>query len=304
MTTTTSSAHAETYDQSKYWVAPARNFRTSARLHLQHFLIQNTIGYLLEPAIEESIVIPQQGQQLKVADLACGNGIWLSELHSTLTRANISAQLDGFDINPVNFPGFTYLPESVSLKQLDILAKPLPTELIGVYDIVHIRAFVSVITDGDVKPVLAVASQLLKPGGFLQWEESRGDKFIVESPSPQVSKAACDNVVKILEAASQARGVRNDWVDVLDTHFGQFGFQNARLRRHEKRKQDLKGWTEDYLMVWDELDVFFPTKAQNPNAQLSRETWHELFAAAVHETEQGVVIHQGSLITAVGQKPL
>lgn len=57
-------------------------------------------------------------------------------------------------------------------------------------------------------------------------------------------------------------------------------------------------------MVWDELDIFFPTRAQNPNAQLSREAWHELFAAAVHETEQGVVIHQGSFITAVGQKPL
>jgi hypothetical protein len=28
---------------------------------------------------------------------------------------------------------------------------------------------------------------------------------------------------------------------------------NARLLVHEKRKQDYKGWTEEYLMVWEEL---------------------------------------------------
>lgn len=300
---TTSSAHVEDYDQSKYWVAPARNFKSSARLHLQHFLIQNTMGYLLEPAVEKSLVDFQQSQQLKVADLACGNGIWLSELHSALKKANISAQLDGFDINPINFPDSAYLPASVSLKQLDILAKPLPAELIGVYDIVHIRAFVSVIPNADLTPVLSVASELLKPGGFLQWEECRGDRFIVESPAPHISKAACDNVVRVLKGGLQAKGIRNDWVDVLDTHLDQYGFQNARLRRHDKRKQDFKGWTDDYLMVWDELAVFFPP-TKEPNAPMTRDTWLDLFAAAVKETEQGVVVHQGAVITAVGQKPL
>ncbi|KAI3390869.1 hypothetical protein diail_8467 [Diaporthe ilicicola] len=301
---TTASSHVEEYDQSKYWVAPARNFKSSARLHLQHFLMQNTIGYLLEPTIEKSLANNQQPQQLKIADLACGNGIWLSELHSALTRANVPAQLDGFDINPVNFPDSAFLPPSMSLKKLDILAKPLPAALIGVYDIVHIRAFVSLIADADLTPVLSVASELLKPGGFLQWEETQGDSFIVESPSPQISKAACDNVVQILKGASQARGIRNDWVDVLDTHLDKYGFQNARQHRHEKRKQDFKGWTDDYLMVWDELAVYFPPKSKEPNAQLSRETWLDLFAAAVKETEQGVVVHQGAVITAVGQKPL
>lgn len=302
--TTTTSAHAENYDQSKYWVDPGRNFKSSARLHLQHFLMQNTIGYLLEPAIEKSVVDSQQGQQLKIADLACGNGIWLSELHSSLTRANLSAQLDGFDIHPVNFPDSAYLPASMSLKQLDILAKPLPAELVGVYDIVHIRAFVSVIPDGNLTPVLSVASQLLKPGGFLQWEECRGDAFTVESPSPQISKTACDSVVQILKGGLRAKGIRNDWVDVLDTHLSQYGFQNTRLLRHEKRKQDFKGWTDDYLMVWDELAVFFPSRSLEPNAQLTREAWLDLYAAAIKETEKGVVVHQGAVITAVGQKPL
>ncbi|KAI0899623.1 hypothetical protein F4806DRAFT_453301 [Annulohypoxylon nitens] len=298
----TSSAEAEDYDQSKYWVAPARNFRSSARLHLQHFLFQNTIGYLLEPTVEKAL---SGSHQLKVADLACGNGIWLSELHSALAKNNISAQLDGFDINPINFPDQAYLPVGVSLEKRDILEKPLPTELKGTYDVVHIRAFVSVIPDADhLTPVLSAASELLKPGGFLQWEECRGDRFIVESPSSQISKASCDTIVHVLQGGLQAKGIRNDWVDVLDTHLDKYGFKNTQLHVQEKRKQDFKAWTEDYLMVWEELAAFFPPKAQVPNAPLSREAWVDLFSRGVKETEQGVVVHQGTVITAIGQKPL
>ncbi|XXH00333.1 hypothetical protein Hte_006677 [Hypoxylon texense] len=297
----TSSANVEDYDQSKYWVAPARNFRSSARLHLQHFLIQNTLDYLLEPAVEKSIA---GSQQLRIADLACGNGIWLTELHSDLAKKGISAQLDGFDINPVNFLHPAYLPASVSLKKLDILAKPLPAELSGIYDVVHIRAFGSLIPTTDLTPVLSIASELLKPGGFLQWEELRGDRFIAESPSPQVSKVSCETIVQMLKGRLQAQGIQQEWADVLDAHFTQFGLQNARLLVHEKRKQDLKGWTEDYLMVWEEIAIFFPPKAQEPNAPFSREAWVDLFARAVKETEQGVVVHQGKIMTGIGQKAL
>ncbi|KAL4935584.1 hypothetical protein BDV06DRAFT_125447 [Aspergillus oleicola] len=297
----TGPSHVENYDASKYWVAPARNFRTSARLHLQHFLFQNTIGPLLDPTVEKASTV--SSQPLKVADLACGNGVWLTELHSYFAKNNISAQLDGFDINPVNFPSSAFLPDSVSFRQVDILAKPLPAESIGAYDIVHIRAFVSVIPDSNLIPILTVASELLKPGGFLQWEETRGDKWTVESPSPQVSKMACDSIVQILNGGMQQRGIRNDWVDVLDTHLDQFGFQDTLLLALDKRKQDYKGWTEDYLMVWEELADLFPSKAQAPNAPFSREAWIDLFANAVKETEQGVVVHQGRVVIAVGQKP-
>ncbi|KAJ5653364.1 hypothetical protein N7490_000367 [Penicillium lividum] len=298
----TDSSHVESYDASKFWIAPARNFRTSARLHLQHFLFQNTIGYLLEPTVEKSLLA--SSQPLRIADLACGNGIWLTELHSHFAKNNISAMLDGYDINPVNFPDAAYLPKSVSVKQLDILAKTLPAELIGIYDVVHIRAFVSVITDGDLAPILSVASKLLKPSGFLQWEETRGDKWVVESPSPQVSKLACESIVKVFESGQKAQGINYEWVDVLDTRLGQFGFQDARIIYQEKRKQDYKGWTEDYLMVWEECAAFFPPKSQAPNATLTREVWADMFANSVKETEHGVAVHQGRVVTVVAQRPL
>lgn len=297
--TTSSSQAPEEFDPTKFWTAPARNFRTSGRLHLQHFLMQNTLGYLLEPAVEKSLAA--SSQPLKVADLGCGNGVWLTELHSQLGD-NVSAQLDGFDVNPVNFPDAAYLPASVRLQKFDVLADTLPAEMIGVYDLVHIRAFVSMILDGNLRPLLSVVLKLLKPGGFLQWEETRGDKWIVESPSPAVSQASCDNIVQILLGSQKAQGVSNDWVEALDSHFEQLGFQDTRLLVQEKRKQDYKGWTEDYLMVWEEIAAFFPSKTEAPDAPLTREAWITLFANAVRESEQGVVVHQGRVFTAVGRK--
>ncbi|KAH9885063.1 S-adenosyl-L-methionine-dependent methyltransferase [Xylariomycetidae sp. FL2044] len=301
-------SHITNYDQSKYWIAPAaRNVRSSTRQHLQHYLIQSTIGYLLAPAIESYVAQLPASQPLKVVDLACGNGVWLTDVHTHLTakHPNVSlARLDGFDINPTHFPHAAHLPSNVSLQQLDILSGSFPADLHGTYDVVHIRAFGSVMTTSELSPVLAVAMKLLKPGGYFQWDELRGDQFTAESPSPEhVSKAACDAVIQVCHGGLQAKGHSNAWVDVLDTHLTQFGFRDAQLFTHDKRKQDYKGWTEDYLMIWEEISHLFPPSSQAPNAPVTREVWDHMLQKAIEETERGVAVHQRRVRVAVGQKP-
>ncbi|KAF2994735.1 hypothetical protein E8E14_001834 [Neopestalotiopsis sp. 37M] len=291
----------EDYSTKDYWIAPARNFRSSARLRLQHYLFQGTIGPLLEKGIESQI---SGSQGLRIADLACGNGVWVTDLHSHLERAGIKAQLEGFDINAAHFPDPAFLPESVSFKKLDILTSPLPTELIGAFDIVHIRAFVSIIKNSEVGPVLSTALSLLKPGGFLQWEECRADRMLVQAPSAEISTEACDTIIKTVRMFGEAVGHKNDWVDVLGRHIEEHGFEDVREHSSNSRKQDLKGFTENYLMVWEEIATYFPPKAKEPQAPMTRETWLDLYGRAVKETEQGVVVHQGKIVTAVGRKPL
>ncbi|KAK6829457.1 hypothetical protein PG987_010041 [Apiospora arundinis] len=46
------------------------------------------------------------------------------------------------------------------------------------------------------------------------------------------------------------------------------------------------------LKKLDILVETFPPKATNPDAPMSRESWVDLFANGVKETEQGVVVHQ------------
>ncbi|RYP22057.1 hypothetical protein DL767_009131 [Monosporascus sp. MG133] len=295
------SADYQEYDQSTYWAAPVRNFRTSARLHLQHLLFQNTLGYILEPHVEDSV---RGAKQLSVADLGCGNGAWLSDLDRMLSDRGISAKLDGYDINTINFPAPPFLPQSVSLTKLDVLGE-LPEELKGTYDIVHVRAFTSIIVNSNLTPLLSAALALLKPGGWLQWEESRADTYYVEAPSADTSKTACEAIVRLLQAGGKARGANFEFLGGLDGHLKEYGFEDVHVQMTNNRKQDLKAWTEDYLMVWEELHVHFPPKATAPpQAPMTRESWNGMFAKAVKETEDGVVVHQGKIVTAVGRKPM
>ncbi|KAI1777008.1 hypothetical protein F4818DRAFT_408812 [Hypoxylon cercidicola] len=295
------STDAQDYDASAYWTAPHRNFRTSARLHLQHLLYQHTVGHLLDPRIESSVV---GSQNLKIADLGCGNGMWLIDLDTELSKKRISAQLDGYDINPINFPASAYLPEAVSLKKLDVLAKPVPSEMVGVYDVVHIKGFTSIIVNSDVTPLLSMAIALLKPGGWLQWEDVRSDRFLAESPSPEICKTACDTILNIMMTGARARGLKGDWLEVLDRHLEEHGLEDVQLRIYNSRKQDLKAWTEDYLMVLEELHVLFPSQKKVPQAPMTAEGWIDLFSKAVKETEQGVVIHHGRIVAGIGRKAL
>ncbi|KAI1459775.1 hypothetical protein F4805DRAFT_420241 [Annulohypoxylon moriforme] len=293
------SEETQVYDSSTFWVAPARNFRSSARLHLQHLLFQNTLGHILEPNVQNFVA---GRKDLKVTDIGCGNGVWLSDLERELSGKGISAQLDGYDIHPVNFPAPEFLPRSVTLKQLDILARPLPEEMVGAYDIVHIRALASIIVKSDVAPVLSTAQALLKPGGWLQWEESRADKWTIQAPTPEISTTACNTISHILKKAGEGRGSTFEFLGELGRHVEEFGFADVKSLSSKVRPQDFKGWTEDYLMVWEELYVFFPPKAKEPEAPMTREAWIGLFAKAVEETEKGAAIHQSEVVSVVGRK--
>ncbi|KAI5920134.1 hypothetical protein F4810DRAFT_449492 [Camillea tinctor] len=292
----------EEWDPKTYWVAPARNFRFSARLHLQHTLFQSTLGHLLAPQIQAAVA---DSAHLKVADLGCGNGVWLSDLDRELSSRGITAQLNGYDLNAANFPAAPFRPASMTLKTLDVLASSLPAEHLGAYDIVHARVFVSSIPNSDPTAFLSAARALLKPGGWLQWEESRADRHVVEAPPPDVGKSACETITGILKAGAEARGFRFEaLLDGLGDHLERGGFGDVRVGARDTCMRDWKAWTENYLMVWEELASAFPPREVAPQAPMSREQWVQLFAGAVKEAEDGVVVHQGSITYVVGRKAL
>ncbi|KAK7985488.1 hypothetical protein PG996_005271 [Apiospora saccharicola] len=298
MTAHTASA---TFDPSAFWAAPARDYRSSARLHLQHFLCQRTVGHLLSPKPPQ-----EDSSPLRVADLGCGNGAWLSNLHDEFVKTGVSGiQLDGYDINSVHFPAPEFLPSAICLKQLDVLQPPEP-ELTGVYDVVHVRAFASTLAQTGVAPLLTTVLALLKPGGYFQWEEAKVDKFLIESPADDISSEACTAISQLLKPGQDAaRGPHHDcaFVDRLDQVVLDHGFDDVLLKAFPlNRKQDYRAWTEDFLTVWGQLADTFPPRAQAPFAPTTREGYLALFRRAVAETERGVAIHVGKVTTVVCRK--
>ncbi|KAL9117421.1 MAG: hypothetical protein Q9187_006040 [Circinaria calcarea] len=75
---------------------------------------------------------------------------WLLEL---ARHVPTSWTLDGFDVSSEQYPAMEYLPENISLQTLDAF-DDLPAELIGQFDVVHIRAFAVVVKQGDPGPLL------------------------------------------------------------------------------------------------------------------------------------------------------
>lgn len=85
--------------------------------------------------------------------------IWLTAVHQQLP----SAQLDGFDNYVNQYPPKEWLPSNVSLQALDV-GEGIPEELLGMYDVVHIRHFLLVVKDDPLsllKNLVALLSKLL-----------------------------------------------------------------------------------------------------------------------------------------------
>ncbi len=139
-------------------------------MNLQHYLWKDVIGYNLHPAIPV-----RNDPDLRIADVGTGTGseaspspteigeetligvrVWLVDLSRQLP----SAHLDGFDISDEQFPPKQWLPAKLSLQTLDVFS-PIPDDLVGKYDIVHVRLFVLVVRNDDPTPILRNLTSML-----------------------------------------------------------------------------------------------------------------------------------------------
>ncbi|KAK8007317.1 Secreted hydrolase-like protein [Apiospora arundinis] len=151
-----------------------RDPNASIRLDAQHLLWRMHRGHILDPMI-------QVREDMAIAELGCGTGCWLFDLAQQLP---ISVQLHGYDISDEQFPAADLWPHNVELGVLDSLADP-PAFLKAKYDVIHLRMWASNVGTSDSRDLIRHASKLLKPGGYIQWEEA---DLIHQVVSPGIAK--------------------------------------------------------------------------------------------------------------------
>ncbi|KAJ5933965.1 hypothetical protein N7454_006294 [Penicillium verhagenii] len=182
------------------------------RLNRQHNLIQQTFlnNQLTHPSI------PLSSLQGRIADVACGTGIWLEEMAHWLSQSetetssknneeeisssvNSVPQFVGFDMNAAAFPENP--AAGIRLVQHDC-SEPFEDRYTGQFDLVNIRGMAYAVTEEKLARVLENVSCLLKPGGYLQWTESEISlfKFFPETPGLLESR-------KVIENERRARGL-------------------------------------------------------------------------------------------------
>jgi len=278
------------YDATEWWTT--RDFRTSARLHLQHWLWNYQLGYVLHRSI------PINSPNLRIADVAAGNGDWLIELSRQVPP---TAQLQGFDLTAVNFPDKGWLPNNISMHVLDAFTPDLPADVVGVFDIVHVRAIARAVKDNHVHPLITNLVKMLKPGGYLQWDESDPSTVAPRSPNSSVQHPGATQLMDIIQEFSKVYKLQADWLHDLPTTFNAHDLDLVVQESFDPRKELMKAWTDNLLVAYEERAVRLPKDSDGAGGGFTREKYKELFERVLAETQQGVSLSMSGLVT-VGRK--
>ena len=125
-----------------------------------------------------------------------------------LARQFPEAEFRGFDITASNFPATAFLPKNVTLKVHDVF-QDVPSDLEGSFDFIHLRAMATPV-HGKPARLLHGIWKMLKPGGFVQWEESSFSKSIAASPDSTTTKHATDQLLNMMAMGGKAQGLTSE----------------------------------------------------------------------------------------------
>ncbi|KAL8937919.1 MAG: hypothetical protein Q9216_004181 [Gyalolechia sp. 2 TL-2023] len=146
-----------------------RNAQESQRLDAQHeYMRQMSFGHLTHPSIP--------ALRLKaVADIATGTGVWLRQLAEDPAldppTQGEPPNFVGFDISSEQFPSTDALPPNLAFVTHDFV-NSFPAEHHERFDLVNVRLVSYAIKAVDLEKVVQNIIQLIRPGGYLQWQET------------------------------------------------------------------------------------------------------------------------------------
>ncbi|PKX94356.1 uncharacterized protein P174DRAFT_460432 [Aspergillus novofumigatus IBT 16806] len=268
-----------------------RDYLDNNRINLQHYLVVQLFGYRTHPSIPVKDV-----NNLRIADVGTGTGIWLTDLADEFPS---TVRLDGLDISFDAAPPRDWLPPNMSLHHWDIKAE-VPEHLVGVYDVVNVRHFVFVLQQSDLKGVLDNLFKLLstwstEPGGYLQWTDLDMSSLRVEKINPDIKADANVKLMGLFQANDTR--LRSAWGASLPSLFAQSGFT--------KVESDVKDAPPHLAVALHECgmlatEVLARNKAGG-NEQMVQQL-RQTLAEAAKETREGSVL-AFTRLTVVGQKP-
>ncbi|KAF3014675.1 hypothetical protein E8E14_002808 [Neopestalotiopsis sp. 37M] len=201
-------------------------------------------------------------------------------------------QLTGFDISFDAAPPMETLPSNVNF-QLWNVKESIPDGLFEVFDVVHVRFLSFVLLNDEIPDVIAKIFRMLKPGGYIQWEEADMESLRFDKSKPESTTKYLEELFKLLLV--QDPRFTPTWAQRLPELFSEAGFVDVQKDTKDAPPHLAFQFHECGLMI-HEL-IARKTKNEHMATEL-----HRLLPLAVEETKNGS--YGTSLrFTAIGQKP-
>ncbi|TKA74166.1 hypothetical protein B0A55_06582 [Friedmanniomyces simplex] len=276
-----------------------RDTSETARLNAQHKCLVGAFGFHIHP----SIPVASEERKLRVADVACGSGIWLTEIATQYPHA----QCDGFDISDKQFPAASDLQSSFG-DRVHFHAQDATVEggygkdFAGHFDIVAVRLLHISIAGAQWTRAVQNAIALLKPGGYLQWIDWDPHSAHLVQSRPLVAHVAMDQLL----------GIFKQFLSTMDTG------ATARLPQEmrEGGLMDVRselfaldadpGWREHFLWTITTVmpDVLAKRAGLMPGGAGDGKDWARLKAVAQEEGKQEGLWVRTEIWCHVGKKPM
>lgn len=213
-----------------------RSYAAASRLNFQYYLWKESLHFNVHPSVPIA-------KEVRIADVATGTAIWLIDV----AREYPTAQIDGFDINLSQAPPKQWLSPNITLKTWNVFDHP-PEDMIEVYDVVHVRLLVLVVQRSDPRNIIRNLLRMLKPGGYIQWDElNYPDTHIKTSDSSLLTPALHE-----LRTMVYSQG-RNDWTLRLPELFAEEGLLGTKIYHFRDPPELVKANGEQHLLTMEEF---------------------------------------------------
>lgn len=258
-----------------------RGHVSACRLNLQHYLWKDSIKYLLHPSI------PTAGD-VTVADIATGTAIWLTELARELPNAT----LDGLDIDVGQAPHSAWLPSNLRILPWDMFG-PVPSELENRYDVIHIRLVVLAVDNGDPARIIENVYKMLKPGGYLQWDELSCVGLRVKKADEALPTPGLDRLLDMCYSNG-----RHNWTVEVPRFLTAQGFEDAQQYWFDDKTDMIRAMNEQHLLTMEEFGISLMRAGKRDAAA----SFFDVIKQAYAESTQGAALFIPRFIV-VAKKP-
>ncbi|KAK5992633.1 N-methyltransferase tcpN [Cladobotryum mycophilum] len=261
-----------------------RDLYGSIRLDAQHVIWTVHNGFTMNPKIPIS-------PDMRIAEIGTGTSMWLLDLASRLPK---TVTLDGYDISADQFPHKSLLPPNVTLGTMNAF-EDVPEHLVGKYDVVHLRFWALIVKGSDPSKVIHHVATLLKPGGYVQWEDAHNGDVTT-------SGEEADALKSMLKAVYKSANFDFDWLTNLGDHAQKGGLDVLENYHGPVHPTVVPLTTTTYLGAFYEL--FAGIDRLKDESLPTKEECQRILIDLLAKYRKGEALFHWKAVTLLAQKPL